>query len=196
MARRRKELYSAVHCERGSTWVATPYVEAIYKYRWWFFHINPKLVPPAWRKEYRKLIIVNGKRRGCAEHRGGLIPLARYDLPGSGVRHSLLTFFRRKFGWFCKSYERDYVYITIAGFKFIIIKQVTKSGNVLCEVYDKHTQGPVGSFVFNSDFTEVYVQNILDGYVSTLHIIIGYMADSMVYGLAAAQLNREIVINT
>lgn len=194
MARRHIRQQDTIYCDRGVTWVEDQYIQAIYKYRWWFWKINPRLLPPAWRKEHRKLIIVDGKRRGYGEIRGGLIPLSKYNLPGQGVIHGIHTFVRRHLGFWCKRYEKGYTYITIGTFKFVIEQRTTERGLLVCEVTEIPSGRGVGGFSFSPDFNTVTLQYGPKDYELTLHVIMGYIADSCIYNLAATALTREIKI--
>lgn len=194
MARRMRTQVNQIHCERGLTYVDCVYVNAIYRYRRWLFRINPKLLFPAFRKDHRKFFIVNGKRRGWGEIRSGWIPLSRYELPGSGFRVSVWRFLRKRLGLGLRRYERGYIYIGIGPYRFIVIQHTSQEGLHICEVYDKKTEEQIGNFIFNQEFTEVYPHISYDGVENTLHVIIGYVADSMVYSRAAGLLQKTIKV--
>lgn len=172
----------------------TKAINVIYQYRWWFVKVNPRLLFPAFRKEHRKIIIANGKKRGYGEIRGGLVPLSRYELPGHGFWRGVKTFFRKSLGLGCKRYEKGYIYIKISRWEFIVLQRTTEQGLQVCEVYEMKSENPVGGFIFNQDFSEVYPHISREGMTLTLYTIIGYVADSMVYNLAASSLSREIKI--
>ena len=194
MARRSVKQQNIIYCDHGTTWVENSYLQAIYKYRWWFWRINPRLLPPAWRREHRKIIIVNGRRLGYGEIREGLRPISKYNLPGKGFGHAIKTFFRKCFGFGCKRYEKGYTYIKVGKFKFVIEQRTTEKGLLICEVTEIPSGEGVGGFAFSSDFSTVTLQYGPAGYELTLQIIMGYIADSCIYNLAATALTREIKI--
>lgn len=194
VARRKMQVANQIHCEHGVTYVNCARVTAVYKYRWWFFRVNPRLVFPAFRREHRKLIIANGKKRGWGEIRGGLIPLSRYDLPGTGLSRSIQQFIRKFLGLGCKRHQKGYIYVAIGPYRYIVLQHTTKEGLHFCEVFDKRTEEQIGNFIFNQDFTEVYPHISNDNVAVTLQVIMGYVADSMVYSMAAGHLVKTINI--
>lgn len=194
MSRRVSKASNTIKCAHGVTWVDFDAVKAIYKYRVWFLRVNPRLLLPNFRREHRKMIIINGKNRGYGEVRSGYIPLSRYKLPGKGLIRNIQQFIREKFGLLCKRYEKGYIYLKVVGFKFLVLQRVTEQGLTVCEVFDKLSEEQVGTFIFNKDFSEVNLLTNNDGYTKTLHVIIGYVADSMVYSIAASNLIKNIKV--
>lgn len=195
MTSRKPKQVNQILCERGVTYVDCVYVSAMYRYRWWWIHINPRILLPALRRDHRKIIIANGKRRGWGEIRSGWIPLSRYDISGKGLRFSIVRFVRKYLGLGLKKYERGYIYIGIGHFRYVVTQRVSKEGLYICEVYDKRTEDQIGTFVFNQDFSEVYPRTNRDGVINTLHVIIGYVADSLVYSRAAGMLSKTIKVS-
>lgn len=181
-------------CDGGVTYVDCPRIDVLYKYRWWWVRLNPRLLFPAFRRDHRKLIVINGKKRGTAEIRSGLIPLSRFELPGSGLGVALQRFVRKYLGLGLKRYERGYIYITIGKYRYVVVQHTSKEGLHICEVYDKRTEQQVGNFMFSQDFTEVYPHTVYEGAANVLFVIMGYVADSMVYSRAAGLLQKIIKV--
>lgn len=194
MRRTRTKLENQIHCERGVTTVSSNTMTVVFKYRWWWFKLNPRLVPPGLRRDHRKSIIVDGKWRGYCELRGGLIPMQRYVLKGRGLRIKLLNALRRSLGLCCRKYECGYIKVVLGKYRFIVIQSVTERGLHRCEVYDARTEASIGSFMFNQELTEVYPYPMQDGVINTLQVISGYVADSLVYSMAASSLVRTIKV--
>lgn len=192
--RRRKASDMQVVCYRGETTVMSRYVDASYTFRPWLFMLNPKLLPPGLRKHHRKIIRVNGKRRGYAEYRDGWLPLQRYELNGSGAGVYIKKWIRRNLGFLLRPYEKGYVSIHLCGFRYAVTTAYTEGGFVHCEVYDIDRQYPIGRFDFAQDFSEVYVAANTDGVSNTLQVILGYVADMEVYNSVASDLDKTINI--
>lgn len=178
----------------GETTVSTSLVNAYFPYRRWLFKINPKLLFPAFRKEHRKLIIVNGRKCGWAEERYGLIPLNSHWNKAIGRFKWLKRWVRRHLGLWCNSYERGYKLIAIGHLRYIVLEAVTTSGYTACDVYSIIEQEPIGRFYFSQDLSSVYVKANREGVVQTLQVISGYVADALVYQHVALSLNRAINI--
>lgn len=194
MARRIVKPVNQVVCDRGVTYVDCAYVNAIFRYRRWVVKLNPQLLFPSLRREHRKVFIVNGKKRGWGEVRMGQIPLSKYDLKGSGVFVGIRQFFRKYIGVGLRRNEKGYIYAGIGSYRFVIVQHISKEGLYICEVYDKRTEDQIGNFIFNKEFTEVYPHTSVRGIESTLQVIIGYVADSLVYSRAAGMLQSTIKI--
>lgn len=185
----------AIVCSGGVTQVDCFGLSILYRYRWWWFRINPKILFPSLRKEHRKFIVVNGKRKGWGEIRSGRIPLSRYDRRYTGLRGFLLGFARNRLGLCLKRYERGYIYIAVGPYRYVVIQRATADGLYVCEVFDRSTEDPIGTLIFNLEFTEVFVHTTRDGVSKTLQVIAGYVTDTLIYSRAAAQLSRTIKIN-
>lgn len=138
--------------------------------------------------------MVDGKRKGYCEMRGGLIPMQRYDLPGAGFLRAFQTVLRHGLGICCSKRERGYTFVKFGRFKYIVLRRLTQEGLLLCEVYEIGSEKSIGSFVFNRDLTEVYPRYAMDGAQLTLQIIIGYVADTLVYSMAASSLVKTIKV--
>ena len=192
---RRVKKTPAITCSGGVTQVEGYGLSILYRYRWWWFKVNPRLLFPSLRKEHRKLIVVNGKCRGWGEIRESRIPLSRYKRKFSGIRGFFLNFFRDRLGLCLKWYERGYIYIAVGDYRYVVIQRTTADGLYVCEVFDKRTEAPIGTVIFNVEFTEVFVHTTIDGVSRTLQVIAGYVADTLIYSRAAAQLSRTIKIN-
>jgi len=174
--------------------VCTKYIDAYFRYRRYIIKINPSLLFPAWRKEHRKVIIVNGKKCGWAETRYGLIPLNTYKrhvrAPFKWIKHIL----REHLGLCCSQYEKGYIAVGIGHFRYAVLQSRTTSGYIACDVYDIAEQEPIGRFYFNQEISEVYLIANRSGVSNTLQVISGYVADSVVYSQAAIALNRTIKV--
>ena len=181
-------------CNRGVTYLDYGSFSVVYKYSFWFLQVNPSLVLPSMRRGHKRIIIVNGKRRGWCEMRYGMIPLDSYVLPGSGVGHFILRFIRKYLGFCLNTYERGYILVAIGRYRYVVTKRITRDGLCICEVFDKRTNRQIGNVVFNKEFSEVYVRTGLDGVIKTLCTIAGYIADSVVYNRAASALEASIKI--
>lgn len=189
---RKKWKQPAITLYQGETTVETEHVSVFLRYRRWLLKLNPVLLPPAWRREHRKIIISNGKKVGWAETRFGLIPIrSRVSRPRRPFR-KLKSFVRKWLGIGCLSYERGYVLVGIGQFRYAVLQSTTPSGYTLCEVYDIQEQEPIGRFYFNQELTEVYLVANVGGVANTLQVISGYIADALVYSKAAVTLNRTI----
>lgn len=194
MAVATKSTKSVVHCEQGKTFLDLNGIAITYKYRPWLVKLNPRFVFPALRREHRKAILVNGKRKGYCEMREGLIPMRRYALPGRGTIRFIKTALRLGLGICCSRRERGYAFVKLGRYQYFVIRNVTKEGLLWCEVYELGTEKSIGSFVFNREFTEVYPRPATTGVSLTLQMIIGYIADTLVYTLAASSLIKDIQI--
>lgn len=184
-----------VVCYRGQTIVNSKYIDAEFVYRHWLLRVNPALLFPEFRKEHRKIIKVNGKKIGWAEIRGGCLPLKIYDLKGTGLRTIIRRWIRKHLGLMLRSFEKGYIAVGIGHFRYVVTKSYTEAGFVTCEVYDVVKQFPIGRFSFTSDFADVYAAVNCDGVFNTLQIILGYVADTIVYDSAALSLNKTINIH-
>ena len=185
---------TAVHCERGQTDLTLNGRAITYRYRAWALKVNPRLLFPAFRKEHRKFIVVDGKRKGYCEMRGGLIPMQRYDLPGAGFVRAFKTVLRHGLGICCSKRERGYTFVKFGRFKYVVLKKLTAEGLLWCEVYEIGTERSIGSFIFNRDLTEVYFRYVMDGAQLTLQVIIGYVVDTLVYSMAASSLVKTVKV--
>lgn len=184
-----------VVCYRGHTTVTSKHLDAEFVYRRWLFRVNPAFLFPAFRKEHRKIIKVNGKKIGWAEIRGGWTPLKIYDLKSYGLRTSICRWIRKHLGLMLRPFEKGYIAIGIGHFRYVVTKSVTEAGFITCEVYDVMKQLSIGWFSFTQDFSDVYVVTNCDGVFNTLQVILGYVADTLVYDSAALSLNKIINIH-
>ena len=169
-------------------------ISAIYRYKWWFLKLNPRLMPPNFRREQQKLIVVNGKRRGYAEIRAGQIPLDEYRRRGLNLAGKVGQLLRDTLGFTCRQRERGYIYVKLARYSYIVLHHTTPGGLEICEVYELKSQNQIGTFIFNQDFTEVSPHSSSDGVFYTLCVIIGYVADTLVYSRVAGLLEQTIRI--
>ena len=203
MARRRRSRAEKVNreeriiCNAGMTTVEFGDILIALKYRPWFIQVNPRFLFPSLRKGHRKIIKVNGKKRGYAEVREGLNPLPRYRLPGQGFTWAVNTFIRKAFGFKCKSYEKGYIFVKFANFKYVVNMQHTEAGFRICEVWDLKAKVAVGKCIFSQDLKELYAHPYIDGITGLLYLVAGYVADTFVYDLAARQtyLTMKIITN-
>ena len=184
----------AIFCDRGVTWVRTPNIDALYRYKWYFVKLNPKMLFPQFRRDNRKYIVVNGRRKGVGEVRSGCIPLSEYDARGSGIGRVVKNFLKRRLGLCCRKYERGYILVKISKWKYIVLQRTTERGLLVCEVYNLDSEKQVGTFTFNPDFTEVHTYCGVEGMLNTMHVIIGYVADSNLFSMAAEQMTKKIKI--
>lgn len=191
MARKRWK-QPAITLYQGETTVETEHVSVFLRYRRWILKLNPALLPPAWRKEHRKLIVSGGKKVGWAETRYGLIPIKSCVSRPRRPFRKLKSFARKWLGIGCASYERGYILVGIGRFRYAVLQSTTTSGYTSCEVYDIQEQEPIGRFYFNPELTEVYLVANIAGVANTLQVISGYIADDLVYARAATTLNRTI----
>lgn len=191
---RKVKVDNQIICSGGSTYLTALSLNATYKNRWYWFHVNPKLLFPAFRTYNRKVIFVNGKRRGYAEMRSGLIPLSRYVIPGKGLRISLLNFVRKYIGVSTKTYERGYMFVAIKGYSYAVTQHYTADGLLFCEVFDLRTEDQIGSLTFNTDFSEVVPRTTRAGVTHTLHVIAGFVVDSLIYSQVATALTKTIKV--
>lgn len=194
MAKTKAKPQNQVLCVAGLTYVDCAGMQALYKYRKWVLKINPALLFPAHRKEHRKLIIINGKRYGWAEIRSGMIPLPQFKLPAKNVLEAIRNFIRHRMGYLLKSYEKGYIYVAVKRGRYIVLKRKTPAGFTMCEVFRQHDGARLGHFVFSEDFTEVYPYPASVRLNALFCVIIGYVADTMVYNKAVEVLNKTIKI--
>lgn len=178
--------------DRGETFVQSEAITAYYRYRRWVLKVNPKLLFPGFRKDHRKRIYVNGRKYGFAEFRQACIPLPQYleDAPGIGFK--FINWIRVHWGLCCRSTDRGYFYIKLGKQEYVVLRRYTKDRNIFCQIYYKPTGEMLGSFIFDKDFNNVYPHWSVDNWVRSMYVIIGYVADAVIYSTVAQQLNRRL----
>ena len=178
--------------DQGETFVESANLNAYYRYKRWFIHINPAFLLPGFRKDHRKKIYVNGKRYGFAEYNHGCIPLypPLDDAPGLGFK--IMNYIRIHFGLCCRRLDRGYFRVRLGTQEYVVLRRYTKERNVLCYVYYRPTNELLGSFIFDKDFNNVYPRWSVNDWVYSMYVIIGYVADAIIYASVAQQLNRRI----
>lgn len=179
-------------CDRGEIFVQGAGLSVYYRYRRWFLKINPVLLFPGFRKEHRKIIYVNGKKRGYAELRMGCIPLPDYYIDGQGLSGALRNFVRMKLGLGCRASERGYYKIYTMNLDYIVLKRFTKEQNIHCQVYRRDTGEKIGTFLYDKDCTTIYPSLAEPRLVNTFIVIMGYVTDSVLYSTVASKLNSVI----
>lgn len=194
MGKTRVKNINSILCSRGVTYLNCGTFSVVYKYRPWILQLNPVLIPLPLRKGHRRLIIVDGKKRGWCEMRFGMIPLERYILGGKGISRSILRFVRKYIGIGLQTWEKGYIFAGIGRYRYVITKRISDGGLCICEVFDKHTNHRIGDIVFNKEFSEAYIRTSLNGVIKTLCTLAGYVADSLLYGRAASALESVIKI--
>lgn len=179
-------------CNKGEIFVQGPRISVYYRYRWWFFRINPRILFPGLRRDHRKKIFVNGKNRGYAEFRGGRVPLPRYRRGQDLISNILDIFIHEKLGILCRQEECGYHLIHTMNTDYIVTERLTKEEHILCQVYIKETGEPIGSFVYNKDCNEIYPTLVAQRLVNTFTVIMGYVTETVLYSTMASKLNRTI----
>lgn len=178
--------------DSGETFVQSDYVSAYYRYRRWLVRVNPAVLLPGFRKDHRKKIYVNGKKYGFAEYRHGCIPMRPYLDDGQGLGFTIVNWIRVHLGLCCRRTDRGYFYIKLGPQEYVVLRRYTKERNILCQIYYKPTEEILGSFIFDKDFNNVYPHWSVDNWIHSMYVIIGYIADAVIYSTVAQQLNRKI----
>ena len=180
--------------DSGDTFVTSDRMSAYFKYKKWLFQINPRLLPPGLRKDHRKKIYVNGRKYGYAEYRHGCIPMYPYLDDRRGLDIWLLNWIRVHLGLCCRRSDRDYFYIKLRHQEYVVLRRYTNERNTVCKIYVKTTGEMLGTFIFDSDFSNVYPHWSVENWVYSMYVIMGYVADAVIYSVVAQQLNRKINI--
>ena len=175
----------------GETFVSGA-VSAYYRYKRWILRINPKLILPGFRKDHRKIIYVDGKKFGKGEFRQGCIPFYPYLDDSQGIGFTVINWIRVHLGLLCRKSDRGYFYVKLGRQAYIIVRRYTEESNIFCKIYHKPTGDVLGSFIFDKDFLNVYPYWSVDNWVRSMFIVMGYVADAVIYSTVASQLNREI----
>lgn len=180
--------------ENGETFVESDRLFANFKYVKWLFQINPRLVLPGLRRDHRKKIYVNGKKYGFAEYRHGCIPMYPYLDDRRGVDIWFINWIRVHLGLCCRPSDRDYFYIKLRRQEYIVLRRYTNERNTVCKIYEKASGEMLGTFIFDSDFKNVYPHWCVDNWVYSMYVIMGYVADAVIYSAVAQELNRKIKV--
>lgn len=180
--------------DNGEIFVNSPSMSVFYRYRFWLFQINPRFLLPGLRKEHRKSIFVNGKKRGIAEYRQGCIPMFPFIFDNRNFGVKIVNWIRVHLGLLCRKTDRGYFYIRLDKTEYIVLRRFTSARNVLCEIFCKEDGFMMGSFIFDAAFEKVYPYFSVDDWVNSMYVIIGYIADAVVYSTVAHKLNKSLEI--
>lgn len=192
--RTKSQLENIVVCDHGNTYILYSGIAVEYKYKWWWFRFNPRLLFPSFRRDHQKYIYVNGRRRGYAEVRQGYIPVPLFRRVPTNFGSRVGDIIRRATGLCCRPNESGYYRFKIGPFKYTVTKRISADGLLICEVYETGSNNQIGLIVFNDKFNEVYPKTSKKGVTATLCVIAGYVADTAIYSRAAAQLQQMIKI--
>lgn len=190
----KKKVVDSISCVRGTTSLFYSGIVVEYRPKAWLLRLNPKFVLPGCRKEHRKNIYINGRKRGYAESRQGYIPLPFKKRPVTGLGPKLGNIFRSLTGLGCRLHEKGYFRFILGPYKYTVIRRISENGLLISEVYETGTNNLIGYIIFNQELSEVHTRTGMEGVNATLCVIAGYIADIAVYTRAAAQLNQTIKI--
>lgn len=194
MARRSSLSKIRIICNRGDVYIEGRSVDVFFKYKFWLFQINPRLLLPGFRKSNVKNVYVNGRKLGHAETYFKCPPLPQYRTYKGGLSGKILDFFRLRLGLFCETGSEGYMQITLKRQRFIITRSYTSAGNLMCSAYFYKSGNRLATFTFDKDFTMVALRFGNVSWAEAILTMAGYVADSMIYASVAGSLNREIEV--
>lgn len=160
----------------------------------WLVRLNTSLLLPGLRRTDKRVIYLNGKRCGIAEHRGGAIPLQckrRHEEYFSDVLENRLA---EVFGLCSRGRRLGYYRVKIRRCVFIVDVHRTQDGGYHCMLYTQMDDEYIGDFIFDATFSRVYTRLGVRIYEKMFCIVIGYVMSSLVR-IALGKLMNSMDIN-
>lgn len=196
MSRRKAVSDVTLTFSRGVVLIDSSRFSALIRSPNYFLSLNQKVLLPGLRRDCRRVIYVNGKRRGTADYRLGCIPLEQYRVPVEYWSDNLTNLVRETFGLGCPSHARGYYNVRLWGETYIVLVRRTTQGYYRCIVHRRSTEEYLGDFLLDPKLESVYPRMVTSRVERQFYILIGYIMDNLVYSRVVSQLERSVTIDS
>ena len=194
MPRQRSSKGVSIVLRKGKTYVYGPGVDVVLKDSIWMIRVNPKLLPPGFRRTDRKKLFVGRKCIGWAYQAYTGIPIDEYRRKCEYLSDVWANYICERTGIGCRERKRGYFAVCIKNTIFIVVVGKTEQGNYDCLVYTKHNSDYIGNFIISPTFETI--QNRLGDmrYARKFYTVIGYVSGCLLTS-AVSNISSEMKID-